>query len=619
LFALNQALSCGKRADTVSVKRRDARFDAAVFSFMLLGLSACGGGGSSGQSAGGAVVPPVTATPVAGTPAGPVTYLQSNGPLSSSGSITPGAHQALVAVMSGSANSADTFSADTLTVATASSTQSVVRAQSAGRAVSTRQNAPVEAFAADDRALLRARASLAALSPSPATVRTQSVLPSALQIGSSASLWVQRGSLTSTSRTNVQVPSTLLSQTPHGNIWVDNSLLSGAASSPAFASGSLQATLVQISEDFENAYASDVAHFASPDFTSSAPGLQPQYKACSSSGASQGTSRGYIVEPADRRVNMLVVNAQNLGGLGGYFTGANYMTQTTLNCLNGSSTEYESNEAPFIFVGWFQNNGTTYELQEDLVRSTAHELQHLINFVNHAILASAASSSSYNGNETPYINEGLSMLAQDLAVDNMYGARGVHFDSDDALARASVYLSDPGSFSISGFGGIDPPAWGGNGSAQYNCGGGCYGGAYLFQRYLRDRFGGDAYTHAVETSGAVGSQNLQAVTASAPGALLDDFALAMAANTLGVTPTDARFSFGALNLMGTYPDQFGGSRALSGVYATPFSGTSISVNAPIGGFSYVSVPSVPSGGMPVEVTDRASVSGFGMAAGLAQH
>jgi hypothetical protein len=141
----------------------------------------------------------------------------------------------------------------------------------------------------------------------------------------------------------------------------------------------------------------------------------------------------------------------------------------------------------------------------------------------------------------------------------------------------------------------------------------------LFERYLRDRFGGDTYTHAVETSGAVGPQNLQTVTGSAPGTLLDDFALAMAANSIGVTPSDARFEFGSLNLTGTYSDQFGGSRTLGGIYASPFTGTAMPVRAPIGGFAFVSVPSVPSGGMPVQVTDQASVSGFGMAAGLAQH
>jgi hypothetical protein len=294
------------------------------------------------------------------------------------------------------------------------------------------------------------------------------------------------------------------------------------------------------------------------------------------------------------------------------------MTQATLNCLNGSAGTYESNGAPFIFVGWFANSGAAYDLQEDLVRSTAHELQHLINFVNHGILAAGASSGSFNGNEEPYVNEGLSMLAQDLAVSTMYGSRGVQFDVDDALSRASVYLAAPSNYSLSGFSGADPVSWGGNGSAQYNCGGGCYGAAYLFQRYLRDRFGGDAYTHAMETSGFTGESNLQHATGESAASLFGDFALAMAADSLHVASTDPRFAFGSLDLSGSYPDQFGASVTLGGVFAIPYSGSPVAVNAPVGGFAFVSIGSVPANGTGVTVSDRATASGFALEGGLAQ-
>jgi hypothetical protein len=123
----------------------------------------------------------------------------------------------------------------------------------------------------------------------------------------------------------------------------------------------------------------------------------------------------------------------------------------------------------------------------------------------------------------------------------------------------------------------------------------------------------------LETSGTVGTANLQGVTGESAGQLQDDFALAMAANTMGVRSTDPRFNFGTLNLMQSYRDQFGGNTALGGVFATPLSGTATTVQAPVGGFAYVSVPSVPSSGMTVQVTDQASVSGFGLTGGLAQH
>jgi hypothetical protein len=577
-------------------------------------LAGCGGGGGGGslQSAGAPLLPPIGNTPAPQPAAGgPVAYLQNSGPLKSSGSISDGEQQAIVAVMSGSTGTNGTFSLDNLTVTAASGP-----AASNSRAASftVRRSVPrpalvsPEAFAADDSDLLnKLNAHRTFGGASTEGARTlSSTIPSAAALGSTASIWVQQGA-SSTGAT--QVPATLVAQSAHGNIWLDNTLLNTAAATNAS----------QIASDFENAYASDTAHFASPDYSPAAPGLQAQYQSCDNTGSVQGSAPAYITEPAGRRINVMVVNPDRLGGFGGYFSGSNLMTQSALNCLNAGASNYKSNEAPFIFVGWFSSQSATYELQEDLVRGTAHELQHLINFVNHSILASGAAKAGFSGSESIYINEGLSMLAQDLAVARMYASQGVDFDADDALSRANAYLANPGSFSISDFIGVDGFAYGGGGNAQYNCFGGCYGGAYLFQRYLHDRFGGDGYTRAMETSGVVGSANLQAATGKSSGDLLDDFALAMAASTLGVHAAAPRFSFGTLGLTRSYPDQFGDSKTLGGLYANPLGGGSISVQAPVGGFTFVAVSSVPSGGLPVTVTDRASVSGFGLAGGLAQH
>lgn len=532
--------------------------------------------------------------------------MQSLGPMSSDGTIAQGSHEALVAVMSNAGHASNTFESDAFSV-TAGGTQaaSIVRRPLTSNMAGTPHVSPVEAFPADDTELLERVRALSVPGAKPEMQRrTASSTISGASVGTQASIWVQRGSLSGT-KTNVRVPATMIAQSAHGNIWVDDSISAQVASNAA-----------QIAADFENAYASDTAHFASPDYPSNAPGLQPQYSKCSSSGSKQGTTSAYIAEAADRRINVMVVSSSNLGGVGGYFSAANYMQQSALNCLSGN---YESNEAPLIFVGWFAGNGPEYELKEDLVRSTAHELQHLINFVNHALLPSGASSSSFNGTELPFINEGLSMLAQDLAVQNMYGAQGVEFDAADALERANAFLAAPQNFSVSGFSGIDTVGWGGDGAgAQYNCAGGCYGAVYLFQRYLSDRFGGDRYTQAIEKSGAVGTANLRQVTGEPAGSLLDDFALAIAGSTLGVNSADPRFNFGSLDLTQTYRGQLGNSTTLSGVQAVPASTGSTIVHAPVGGFSYVEFPSVPASGLPVQVTDQAAASGFGLVGGLAQ-
>lgn len=540
--------------------------------------------------------PPVQA--VAGS--GPIAYMQNTSAYAATGSVARGTSSALIAVMSGSAAPQNVFETDTLQVSGAgSSTASIARSARSMSVAASGGHAP-EAFAADDSLLLsqlHAHVETMAVAARAESAQRSAVAVNATS-GTQASIWVQEGGFAS--HNFVAVPATLVAQTTHGNIWTQNSLLS-----------TVSPNATQIGNDFENAYASDTAHFASPDYASNAPGMQPQYGTCSSSGSHTGTASAYIAEPADHRINVMIVDSSTLG-VGGYFSSVNLMTQAALNCLGSG---YESNEAPFIYIGWYSGYGTQYEVQEDSVRSTAHELQHLINFVNHSILAPAAANASYNGNEAQYVNEGLSMLAQDFAVDRMYGAQGVHVDAADAVSRAAVYLASPQSYSISGFSGVDPAQWGGNGSPQYNCSGGCYGGAYLFERYLNDRFG-DAFTHNMETSGQVGTANLQSVTGESSAQLFGDFALAMAANTLGVSG-DPRFSFG-LNLMGSYPDQFGHTAHLGGIASTTESSSNASVTVPVGGFAFISVPNVPASGMSVQVTDQASASGFDLLGGLAQ-
>lgn len=534
--------------------------------------------------------------------------MESSGPLASNGRIAQGSTRALIAVISGVAQNGSAFADDTLTVSTSAlgTAAAFTAPRAPAVAISPKHAQPAEARPADAEALLaalRAQATGAVLAAGTPEPSRHNVFPLNAGVGSRTSIWVQQGGYGSHSW--VQVPATLAVQTQHANIWIENALLPTVSSDAA-----------QIAADFENAYASDTAHFASPDYGSAAPGMQPQYSYCDANGSKTGSGPAYIAEPADARTDVMVVQSSTISGLGGYFSAANVMKQAALNCLG---QDYHSNEAPVIYVAW-AGYGTRYELQEDLVRSTAHEFQHLINFVNHAILARGASSPSFDGNESQYLNEGLSMLAQDFAVARMFGSQGVQFDAADALQRAQAYLADPGSFSISAFSGADAPSWGGDGrTAHGNCAGGCYGGAYLFVRYLHDRFGGDAFTRAVETSGATGAANLQAVTGEQPGDLIGDFALAMAANTLAVPASDPRFSFGTLDLTAAYSDQFGAQTQLSGAAAVSPASSSFSVEAPVGGFTFAWAPPIPSSGMSVQVSDQASVGGFSLLGGLAQH
>jgi hypothetical protein len=58
--------------------------------------------------------------------------------------------------------------------------------------------------------------------------------------------------------------------------------------------------------------------------------------------------------------------------------------------------------------------------------------------------------------EDRWINEGLSMLAQDFAVHNLFPQ--VSLDVDDALEHTIVFLNNPENFSLTGFTGVDPRA-----------------------------------------------------------------------------------------------------------------------------------------------------------------
>lgn len=431
-------------------------------------------------------------------------------------------------------------------------------------------------------------------------------------VGATASIWIQKSNLGSSTSTYQQVPSTLEFQTAHGNVWIDNTLLSD----PSFIGTSVATTVAQIGADLENAVVSDTTHFASFDYANNAPGVQLTYNACDSTGKLIGSSPQYITEPTDRRVNLEVLNTASLGsGVGGYFSGVNYTPQVVWNCSSG--TIPMSNEAPFIYCGWFSSNSANFELNEDLVRGTAHELQHLINFVNHSILPAAANTYAFNGTEDPFINEGLSMLSQDLAVNTLHPTQS--FDVDDAMLHAQQYLSSPQNYSLSGFIGIDPTSWGGNGTTPaYNCGGGCYGSAYLFERYMRDRFGGDTYTQGMETSQQTGFANLQANGGNEPaGTLMGDFAIAVATNSQGISPPKSAFNLGTFNTRATYMGQFR-TVTLTGVASAvtlPQNGSS-SFTPPLGGFGFFGL--APNNGAAVSIVDNGGGT-FSLFGGLAQH
>jgi hypothetical protein len=382
---------------------------------------------------------------------------------------------------------------------------------------------------------------LAVRAPSP-PARRRSAKSLGATLGSRSSFWVSQAGLGKPAGSYAAVPATLRATFQHAGIWVDDSLEFDAAA------------LQQIGVDFETAYDSDSRHFGSPEYSETSPGALLTAPPCDASGSPIAGAQPapILIPPANGRHVVLIVNQKNMGeGIGGYFSALNYLSQPFANCLNGHPP---SNEASMIVLGYSPQTSLGYALNEDFVRSTAHELQHALNFVRHYVLSPVSQT------EEAWIDEGLAMLAQDFAVAQIYGG-SPNLDVADAVRHAQQFLSRPEGFSLTAFTGMA-----GSTPFAYSCSG-CYGNSYLFARYLYDRFGGDAVAHALEAPGHVGAENLRTATGLSPETLIGDYGVALAVSGQNIT-SDRRFAFTAFNPYGTYTDQFNRTLTLSGPAVT---------------------------------------------------
>ena len=439
----------------------------------------------------------------------------------------------------------------------------------------------------DERILASARNRMVRMQR-PLAYRRAKSLPSAL--GSTGSLYVFNAPIGTSQGQYVPIASTLAAITPHAYVWVDN------------AAGVSAQTASAIGNDFENAYTSDRLHFGTNDYPSTAPGMQFGGAPCDATGspiAGAAVQPEFIPESDPHTIVFVVAQNSAGAGEGGYFSTVNHMTQGVLNCISPGA---KSNEAPTIVLVWPAVANVSYEINEDAVRGTAHEFQHLINFVNHTLLSPSPTS------ELTFINEGLSMLAQDFAVNALYP--GTPLDVNNALFYGAKFLARPSSYSLEAFSGVDSGS-----SLSFNCGG-CYGGAYLFERYLYERFGGDAYTRAMESAQTSGGASLQNATGQNYAQLFGDFSIALATSGLGYN-SDSRFNFVNFNPYGTYTDQFGGRLRLSGPGTTVVApGSSAIVSTYVGSLVYGTVQPAPGAGASVKVTD--GIGSFSLEAGLVQ-
>jgi hypothetical protein len=546
----------------VRMKLYGVRPALAVSVFAAAALAACGGGGGGGGT--GGPPPVVTPTPSGGyvAPSGGVTQLGPSTTFSSS--LLGASADGTFVVQSGEAPAEPPASSATLTEydVTAAESAPGQKPSSANR-TTTAQRSSLDVAPLPFRIRMDYRA--AALRS--ATSRTFTALgrvrsvesgrhASDLTAGATRTFHVLQGTITGTGGTctppqqsvgtqcYLDVPATLQYVSAHAYVWADNAF----DASYGLGSADWQATGLK----FDAAYAKETVTFGPAFFHANV-----HYTQCTSTGSPAPTSQTPVdLSGTDPHVSLIVTRALENTGEGGYFYSPDLLTDQEFNCAT-KAPHVPTNGLPLIVLGAdkYQNNQAdeSFWRTVDMPRTVAHEFQHYLHAIGKEFIPNLVNNQPALFDDS-FVDEGDSMLAQDL-VNGTAQAQDVV-----ALEAGFDYLYSPANYSLTAFTGYAPdpldtstnPAFGFFHNTLGN-----YGAAYLFQRYLYDRFGGDAAMHrqyATLTSTASGA-NVNPVLAEAGNGesfaqLYADFAAALAARN--VASTDPRFSFSpAVLLVGT--------------------------------------------------------------------
>lgn len=281
--------------------------------------------------------------------------------------------------------------------------------------------------------------------------------PQPAVIGSTRTFWVYtNGSFT----TQQQITATLEGESAHALLYVDN--------------GDLATFPLNTVSDYLNAWESAIW-----------PRLTTVFGLPVNPYNSSGT--GQIIILFSSTVGTLV-------GAGGYFTGLDLFSETV-----ATSIGRHSNEADMIYM----NIGMPVTFSK---ATLAHEFQHLINFSQHRFVFNGSS-------ESTWINEGLSMVSEDVA--------GFGYQMNTVQGIAASFFADPTAVSLWNW----PTSIGS--ATPY------YGEAWLFFRYVADRSGESLLGRLVQTN-LTGAANIEAATGEALGVTLTSQGIAMINSTRGL-------------------------------------------------------------------------------------
>jgi len=311
------------------------------------------------------------------------------------------------------------------------------------------------------------------------------------------------GSTSGTYVCNKQITATLKGVSNHANVWVDNASLNTAGEFTV--AGEFQT----IAQRFDAYYATETSAFGAAFYPTGQP-VDFQYSAakhqCDSNGNAVPQAQEQAVDltgASGTSIDIVITDALAGTGEGGYYYEANEFPQQIWNCFP-SPRPISNYTSMFVITGNDYSSlggnvparNENFWLNTDVPRSASHELQHLLH--THYKYFRPISTGTGNGSfDDAFLEEGCSMLAEDLATDP---APGQHLDTP---RYSFAYLTEPSLYSLTSFTGYQPnPSTGTGPYGWYSNTAGSYGQAYLFMRYLYDRFGAGALTAVYNTPGA---------------------------------------------------------------------------------------------------------------------
>lgn len=340
----------------------------------------------------------------------------------------------------------------------------------------------------------------------------------------------------------------LVAQGTNSNVWVDQISL---ANPNEFTNQSSEFNTV--ASDFDRYYATETSIFG-PAFLTKSIDFGPQ---CDATGTQLPASQddipdltGSSGDSTGKRIDVVITDVLSGTGEGGYFFGGDLEAQNVLNCQAKTSPPIQVSNEAFMFVmggnkyipdpnQHLSTYNETYWLQTDVPRTMSHEFQHLVHFTN-KVLGEIAYGTGPGTGDDAFIDEGCSMLAEDLA------ANGTAIDTP---RYSFTYLLEPNQFALTSFTGYQPnptstapaPPYG-----YYTNTAGSYGFSYLMMRYIYDRFGPGAIAALYAST----APHAGPIVAAAGGEPFPQFyseftaAIANQAAGAGAASSDPRFTFG---------------------------------------------------------------------------